>query len=119
MKSPECLPWEQAIPGFLSVSPAFRSVGLRIKVKGTPDGCPLLYEKNFSVIDFLILVARLTRQLEAELIQNADIHLGEHDRGVRLATAEFFQLFQGLCGIRVARGVHRERNQHLVGVESV
>lgn len=38
------------------------------KSKGTPVGCPLLYEKNFSVIDFLILVARLARQLEAELI---------------------------------------------------
>lgn len=38
------------------------------KSKGTPVGCPLLYEKNFSVIDFLILVARLARKLEAELI---------------------------------------------------
>ena len=37
---------------------------------------------------------------------------------MRLATAELFQLLQCLCGIRVARGVHRERNQNLVGVEA-
>ena len=35
-----------------------------------------------------------------------------------LATAKLFQLFQCLCGIRVTRGIHRERNQNLVGVEA-
>ena len=42
------------------------------------------------MIDFLVLVARLAGQLEAELIHDANIHLGEHDRGVHLAAAEFF-----------------------------
>ena len=88
------------------------------KSKGTPNGCPLLYEKYFSVIDFLILVARLAGQLEPQLIHDADIHLGEHDGSVHLAAAKFFQLLEGVRRIRVARRVHGERDQNLVGVKA-
>lgn len=44
-----------------------------------------------------MLIYRLGGQFDAETFEGLDINLRQHDGGVNLAAAQFFELFQAIC----------------------
>ena len=71
-----------------------------------------------SVVDVVVLIARLHRELDAQTLEDLDIHLGEHHGSVSLTAGEFGELFQSLEGCFVGSGCGGEGDEHLIGVKS-
>lgn len=65
-----------------------------------------------------MLIYRLGGQFDAETFKGLDINLRQHDGGVNLAAAQFFELFQGDLCVFVGSGAHRQRDQNFIGVET-
>ena len=66
-----------------------------------------------------MLIYRLGGQFDAETFEGLDINLRQHDGGVNLAAAQFFELFQGDLCVFVGSGAHGQRDQNFIGVETV
>lgn len=65
-----------------------------------------------------MLIYRLGGQFDAETFEGLDINLRQHDGGVNLAAAQFFELFQGDLCVFVGSGAHGQRDQNFIGVET-
>ena len=65
-----------------------------------------------------MLIYRLGGQFDAETFEGLDINLRQHDGGVNLAAAQFFELFQGDLRVFVGSGAHGQCDQNFIGVET-
>ena len=70
------------------------------------------------MVDVVVLIARLHRELDAQTLEDLDIHLGEHHGSVSLTAGEFGELFQSLEGCFVGSGCGGEGDEHLIRVKS-
>ena len=44
------------------------------------------------VVQMVVLIHCLTGELDSELLKDLDVHIGQHDRRVRLASLQFREL---------------------------
>ena len=65
-----------------------------------------------------MLIYWLGGQFDAETFEGLNINLRQHDGGVNLAAAQFFELFQGDLCVFVGSGAHGQRDQNFIGVET-
>ena len=70
------------------------------------------------MVDVVVLIARLHRELDAQTLEDLDIHLGEHHGSVSLTAGELGELFQSLEGCFVGSGCGGEGDEHLIRVKS-
>ncbi len=96
-----------------------------------PEGLPLLYRRDNPdtvsvvyvtgdplVVEFLDLIQRIGGQLQPQLLEDIDIHAGEHDRGMDLTAAELGKLVQGDPCVLVCGSAHGKGDQYLICVET-
>ena len=65
-----------------------------------------------------MLVHCLACELYAQLLEDLDINIREHDRSVRLAAVQLRELGEGEPCVRVCSRASRERDQHFVRVQA-
>lgn len=66
----------------------------------------------------LCLQNRFACETYAQLLEYLSVHFAQHNRAMNLAAAQLRQLFQCLAAVLIVLREHRERHEHLVGMQT-